>query len=253
MALSPDDPEKRRLTGGAYYDEELCHIRSESSRLVADWKRDVRQGFVRKVYGILFCQLLLTMLLTCLVLKVSSLNDWVVAHRLPLLISGLVGYLFTTLAMMCFSRGLRHFPWNYVLLAVFTVSMTLMIASGVAKSDGRTVLLALCGTLLITGSMTLFAFQTKYDFTSAIGGMFVATLALVCFGLFALFMGSWAKVLYSTLAIALFSGWLVIDTQLMMSGKKSVAYTEDDYILASVSLYTDIINIFLELHSLLSS
>lgn len=243
--------EKSRLTGGGYYDEELADRYAEGVPLVNDWKRDVRSGFIRKVYSIMFAQLLVTFLAALLTMMVVPLKGWVVAHQLPLLISSGIGLLLTTILMLCMSRVLRNFPWNYILLAVFTALMTLTVSAIVAPFDMKVVLLALGGTLIITGGLTLFACQTKYDFTCATSTMFVLTLVLFCFGLFSLFLGTWAKVLYSTLALALFSMWLVIDTQLILGGKRSCVFTEDDYILAAISLYTDIVNIFLELHYLL--
>jgi protein lifeguard len=52
--------------------------------------------------------------------------------------------------------------------------------------------------------------------------------------------------IYAYLAVILFSFYLLYDTQLIMGGKR---YTIDidDYIMAAMILYLDIINIFLQL------
>jgi FtsH-binding integral membrane protein len=48
----------------------------------------------------------------------------------------------------------------------------------------------------------------------------------------------------------LFAGYVLYDTQLII-GNKSNKFTEEDYILAAMNLYLDIINIFLEILKLL--
>ncbi|CDJ52301.1 hypothetical protein, conserved [Eimeria brunetti] len=52
--------------------------------------------------------------------------------------------------------------------------------------------------------------------------------------------------LYSALALVLFSFYLVIDTQLIIR-RGSVRLEEDDYIVAAVMIYLDVINIFISL------
>lgn len=94
--------------------------------------------------------------------------------------------------------------------------------------------------------LTIFAFQTKWDFTVIGGGLFVALIILVIFGIVAIFIpGKVVILIYSSLGALLFSLYLVYDTQLMMGGKHKYSISPEEYIFAALNLYLDIVNIFL--------
>lgn len=94
--------------------------------------------------------------------------------------------------------------------------------------------------------LTMFAFQTKWDFTILGGGLFVALIILVIFGIVAIFIPSRVVTLvYASLGALLFSVYLVYDTQLMMGGKHKYSISPEEYIFAALNLYLDIVNIFL--------
>ena len=54
---------------------------------------------------------------------------------------------------------------------------------------------------------------------------------------------------YNTFALLLFATYIIYDTQLIVGNKTSIRYSTDDYILASMNLYLDIINIFIRILS----
>jgi len=59
-------------------------------------------------------------------------------------------------------------------------------------------------------------------------------------------MGFHIRLVYASLGVILFSFYLLFDIQMMMGGKnKRFQFEEDQYILAAVVIYLDIINIFL--------
>jgi FtsH-binding integral membrane protein len=94
--------------------------------------------------------------------------------------------------------------------------------------------------------LTMFAFQTKWDFTVIGGGLFVALIILVIFGIVAIFIpGRVVTLIYASLGALLFSLYLVYDTQLMMGGKHKYSISPEEYIFAALNLYLDIVNIFL--------
>lgn len=94
--------------------------------------------------------------------------------------------------------------------------------------------------------ITLFAFQTKYDFTVCGGGLFVALIVLLIFGIFALiFPGKVIILVYASLGALLFSLYLVYDTQLMMGGKHKYSLSPEEYVFAALNLYIDIVHIFM--------
>merc|ERR1712146_505640 len=93
---------------------------------------------------------------------------------------------------------------------------------------------------------------TTTDFTGCGPYLFAALLGLMCFGfmlwmlsLFGLYMPG-AQKLYALLGAVLFSFYIIYDTQLIVGGRhRKCAFTIDDYCWAAMSIYLDIINLFL--------
>eukprot|EP00501_MAST-03F_sp_TOSAG23-6_P001357 GSMAST32.ASY1.ANO1.1409.1 assembled CDS len=157
----------------------------------------VRRGFVRKVFGILCAQLIVT---------------------------------FGMIAFLCAISCVERLP-DTVLVAV-----------------GITVLIVFC--------LTLFACQSKIDFTMHGGILFSCLICLMIFGFIcAVFVPSHKigllNTVYSSLGALLFSCYLVYDIQLIMGGKHKYALSPDEYVFAAINIYLDIINLFLYILSLL--
>ncbi|KAF0297440.1 ATP synthase subunit beta, mitochondrial [Amphibalanus amphitrite] len=108
------------------------------------------------------------------------------------------------------------------------------------------VLMAVGICTVVCLALTMFAFQTKYDFTMLNGILFVCLIVLMVFGLFAMiFPGKVISLVYASLGALLFSVYLVVDTQMMMGGKHKYTISPEEYIFAALNLYLDIINLFL--------
>ena len=61
------------------------------------------------------------------------------------------------------------------------------------------------------------------------------------------------NILYSTGGAVIFSFYIIYDTQLIVGGKnRMIQYTENDYVIAAIGLYIDIINLFLYILELLN-
>lgn len=121
-----------------------------------------------------------------------------------------------------------------------------------AVGDAQTVLAAAFFTAGIVVGLTIYAMTTKTDFTFCGGMMFVVGAAFVMFGLFSVFLGPTARMIYCLFGVILFGIYLIIDTQ-MIVGNKRYHMDKEDYILGAIMLYLDIINIFLYILQLLSS
>ena len=116
--------------------------------------------------------------------------------------------------------------------------------------NSKIVLEALIFTLGIFLALTLFACQTKYDFTSWMPYLFGGLWVLILFGFMAAFMrpSSTMELVYGVLAALIFSGYILVDTQLVMRH-----YHVEEEIAAAISLYLDIINLFLAILRILNS
>ena len=95
--------------------------------------------------------------------------------------------------------------------------------------------------------MTLYACYTESDFTTSYGIMLVLLVCLVVLGLATLFTDSaFIDNLYCMVGVMLFGFYLIVDTQMIMGGK-NIELSIDEYVLAAMLLYIDIIQIFLYL------
>lgn len=81
-------------------------------------------------------------------------------------------------------------------------------------------MLAVGITAVVCFALTLFAFQTKWDFTVMGGVLFVAVIILMLMGIVGIFWpGKTLTLIYGCFGALVFSIYLIYDTQLMMGGK----------------------------------
>jgi len=207
---------------------------------------DIRMAFVRKVYAILTVQLLATALLSSVSFFSNSYKQWIQTNQWMMWISlfGAIGFLLLTF----WKR--KSYPANLVFLSGFTALEAYSVSVITSFYDSRIVLEALIFTLGIFVALTLFACQTKYDFTHWMPYLFGALWVLILFGFMAAFFpaNSGVELGYGVIASLIFSAYILVDTQLVMRH-----YHVEEEIAAAVSLYLDVINLFLSILGTLNS
>ncbi|XP_018336110.1 protein lifeguard 1-like isoform X3 [Agrilus planipennis] len=205
----------------------------------------VRKGFIRKVYSILMVQLSITMAFIAWFLFHKPTKLWVYNHP-ELFIISLVILFVSMIALACCGEVRRKAPMNFVLLFLFTLAESFMLACSAASYEAQEVLMAVGITAAVCLGLTLFAFQTKWDFTMMGGFLLVAVIVLFVFGIIAIFVKSKIVTLvYASIGALLFSLYLLYDTQLMMGGKHKYSISPEEYVFAALNLYVDVINIFM--------
>ncbi|MGH0171236.1 UNVERIFIED_CONTAM: hypothetical protein FKN15_065175 [Acipenser sinensis] len=99
--------------------------------------------------------------------------------------------------------------------------------------------------MLSTGMSIYYTGQSKYDFTSCRGVLFVCLIVLILFSILCIFIRNRIlHIVYASVGALLFTCFLAVDTQMLL-GNKQLALSPEEYIFAALNLYTDIINIFL--------
>nr|XP_035969087.1 protein lifeguard 2-like [Halichoerus grypus] len=128
-----------------------------------------------------------------------------------------------------------------------TVLQGLLLGAVSVFYNAEEVLWATAATAVVTLSLTLFALQTKWDFTMLNGMLFVLLFVLIIYGILLLFIRSyWLHLLYAGLGTIIFSLYLVMDVQLMVGGRHHHSDLHpEEYIFAALNIYLDIINLFL--------
>ncbi|KAI0149505.1 inhibitor of apoptosis-promoting Bax1-domain-containing protein [Xylariaceae sp. FL1272] len=213
---------------------------------VAEATLDIRNQFIRKVYTILTAQLLVTAGVSALSFWSADYKSWIQSHP------GLVwASLFGSLIFFGLTYWKRtSYPTNLLFLSGFTLLEAYTISVIVSLYETRIVLNAAILTGGIFVFLTLFACQTKYDFTSWMPYLFGALWGLILFGFMAAFLpySSTGELIYGGLAALIFSGYILVDTQLVLR-----KHHVEEEIAAAISLYLDIINLFLAILRILNS
>ncbi|XP_017001246.2 protein lifeguard 1 [Drosophila takahashii] len=214
---------------------------------VAFCNASIRRGFIRKVYLILLAQLI-TSLVVIAVLNYNEAVRLEMANNVWFFLGALFIGIGALVILTCNEDLRRKTPGNYIILAVFTLAESLLLAVASCRYAPKEIFLAVLITTAVCLGLTLFALQTRYDFTMMGGILMSCLIILLLFGIITIFVGQGlVTTIYSSLSALLFSVYLVYDTQLMMGGKHRYAISPEEYIFASLNLYMDVINVFMDI------
>ena len=204
-----------------------------------------RATLVRRTYGLVFVSVIITVLGTAFAFSQPSLMAAVARHPIISMLA-----LFVPLIMA--QRAARDFPKNVILTGIFTFVEGIFIAPFLYMAErnapgvsGQAALL----TLGAFGVLSLYAVFSKRDF-SAWGSFFIVGLVvLLIASVINMFVASAAAGLWiAAVGVLVFSGLLVFDTwRIVRSGQ----YGQDDYVLAAVAIYLDLLNMFMFIITLL--
>mmetsp|Transcript_64271 Transcript_64271/g.155389 ORF Transcript_64271/g.155389 Transcript_64271/m.155389 type:complete len:281 (-) Transcript_64271:117-959(-) len=204
-----------------------------------------RRGFVRKVYSLVAIQLGATALLAAPVATAS--DSWLEAHG-ALFMASTFGFLVLAVGLTCgLAHLLRQYPWNLVILGAFTVLESVSVGFFCAMFEVQSIVVCLGATATIAGALSLVACNTKVDITGLGGYLRAMSLSLFVLGLAGIFLRvPLLQAAYSVGGAILFSGYLVYDTQLVVGGKhQEKRFSIDDYVLAALSIYMDLVRLFM--------
>jgi len=218
----------------------------EKDAATMHFEASVRLGFLRKVFGILTVQMFMTVAVSALFMLNKGVQTYVIAHR-GFMTLGFIGSFVLLFAL--FAKKDEH-PLNLQLLGAWTLCQAYTIgvvcATYAAHGAGAIVLQAAVLTLLVFCSLTAYTLQTKRDFSFMGGALFSGLLIMLGWGFMNAILGIHSS-MYSLFGALLFCLFIIYDVQMTMN-KIGV----DDYILAVINLYLDIVNLFLFILDLLS-
>lgn len=236
-----------------------------NSELASITDTAVRHGFIKKVFGILGLQLVATAVVAGLITifgnKLVTSNPALVTIFMVLSIAMVLSI---SCIFLCCPDTMRKSPQNYWLLSAFTLAEAFLVGFICVQYTVQSVLVTLAITAVVTLALMLFAFQTKYDFTGFLPYLFAGCLVLLFMGLAMSIAaacgaaGSGAfrilNILYAAAGALLFSFYIIFDVQLIVGGKHSkFRFGIDDYCMAAINIYMDIVQLFLFLLELLGN
>uniref|UniRef100_A0AAY4CJD7 Uncharacterized protein n=1 Tax=Denticeps clupeoides TaxID=299321 RepID=A0AAY4CJD7_9TELE len=212
----------------------------------------IRQAFVRKVYLTLMVQLLATVGIICAFLYWygQQLFSW--KFNITSFISNRAGTIVLVLVLACCGDIRRKVPFNYILLGLFTVVEGFMLGSVTVFYQVDAVFWAVGATAFVSFALSVFAMQTKWDFTAARGVMWVICWTLFSFAILCAILRSQVLMCFIWMKIGSYSYcYLVMDTQMMLGGKHRYSISPEEYIFAALNLYLDVVTLFLLLLQLI--
>ncbi|XP_060100388.1 protein lifeguard 4 [Heteronotia binoei] len=138
-------------------------------------------------------------------------------------------------------NGARSVLYQKTLLEALTIAIT------VTFYEVFVVLQAFILTTAVFLALTVYTLQSKRDFSKA--GLFACLWILLLSGfLRIIFYSEVAELVFAAAGALLFCGFIIYATHLLMH-----KLSPEEYILASINLYLDIINLFLHLLRLLEA
>eukprot|EP00095_Tigriopus_kingsejongensis_P002160 maker-scaffold248_size238799-snap-gene-1.34 protein:Tk02160 transcript:maker-scaffold248_size238799-snap-gene-1.34-mRNA-1 annotation:"transmembrane bax inhibitor motif-containing protein 4" len=206
---------------------------------VAGAAKHIRMGFLRKVYSLLGMQLALTTVIAGICLFTPVIKEFV--HNNPWML--MVAFIASFGLLMALFVKRKETPTNLILLAAFTVVEAYTVGVIVSFYDVAVVVQAFFLTAGVVIGLTAYTFQTKRDFSHWGTGLYAGLWLLILGGFMQMIVGG--KLADTGLALMgalLFSGFIVFDTQMIMT-----RVSPEEYIMATIELYLDIINLFIEI------
>lgn len=219
---------------------EECFMRSNITR--SSYQSAVSTHIVlRNTYFLLSLTLLFSALTAIIALKTAAppLNVFIQ-------IIGMFGLLFLTMY-------LRDSAWGLVSIFAFTGFMGYTLGPVLNMylteftNGSQLIITALGATGIIFVALSGYVLTTKKDFSFMGGFLFVALLGGILVSVLGmLFQLPMMQIVLSGVFVLIFSGYILFNTSQILHGG------ETNYIMATISLYLDILNLFLSLLRILS-
>ncbi len=200
-----------------------------------------RMAFLRKVYGLLSLSVFMAAAASWMTLNNETFLQTVAANYIIFIILQFAVIFFAFWARKKENLGI-------IALFSFTILTGITTAPVLLMYTGATITNAAFLTGITFAGLSFYTIRSKKDF-SFMGGMLTTGLIILIVGGLLnafLFKSTGFSFLYSAAGVFLFSGFIIYDTFNILN-----RYPTDEYISATLSLYLDILNLFLMLLHLL--
>ena len=117
-------------------------------------QQKIRVGFIRKVYGIILFQLLITTIVIYFAVTLQNFQQFILSSP-GIVYLCLAGVIFTEIPIMCCQSVAQAVPFNYILLIIFTLCESYLLAYTTIYYEPLHVLICAGITLAIVIGLTL--------------------------------------------------------------------------------------------------
>lgn len=207
----------------------------------------VKTNFIRRIYTLLCLQLALTCAMCYVFYTVDSIKNYVLHTNGLLWTSIIMTFVFLIVGSPpCYGR---HHPMNLIALLGFTLCESYVVGYTCLFYDSSLVIMA-CGITLSTfAGLTAYVMYTKKDFNFLGAGLYSCLWIIILGGFIALFLPNMPifNVAMAILGCIVAVGYILYDTSEIINRMEI-----DEYVFACMSLYIDIIMLFVNLLQLLN-
>lgn len=194
---------------------------------------------VRNTYMLLGATLVWSALMSVVGINLS----WSTGGLILCLVGGFVSLLITIF--------LRNSVWGLVTVFAFTglegLSLGPVLSHYLSLAHGGSLVTTAVGlTAVITFALSAYVFKTGQNFSRWGGFLFAGLITVFIAGIAAMFFPV-MQVAVAGVSALLFCGFILYDTSRLLHGE------EDNYIMATVNMYLNILNLFLDLLRLLAA
>ena len=215
---------------------------------------EIRQNFIRKVYTTLWLQLLFTCSGIAMTKSFSDISHFLITPvGISLTYLSTIIMIISLCSFLCCHTTLREHPYDKLFLIIFTFVTTYSLCFISVFYETQILLLGGLSTLGIFSGLSLYAIQTKVDYTTCGNTLCILLFGMIFFGVLLPTHSSIIQISYSVGGAVLFSFYIIYDTQMIMGDPtRKIRFRNDDYALAAVSLYLDLVNMFLYMLDILN-
>lgn len=229
---------------------------TDSDYMAAFIHLELRLAFIRKVFFLLALQLVLTAGFVFFAMHHEQTRIYIKTN-VPMSWVMFMLWLVLYIVLMCYKIARQLFPLNFVLLLLFTIAMSYICAKISLVFSTKVVGMTLAGTGLICLIVTFLACQTWFDITKWAAIIGIASLILLVYGVVisVVFLFTYSPIMwlvYSALCTMMFTVFLLYDMQCILGGRRH-EMAPDEYIFGALTLYVDIIMIFMYMLQLVNA
>ena len=208
-----------------------------------------RQIFIMKTYVCLAIQLFITFGITLAFFKSPTLQSATPDQLITLLWTFFCVSIVSMILTIIGVELLKNNLCAVIPFIVFTFAMSVVFAVGAIQYSISTVIQSIACVSLIFFSCTAFIFITKKDLHSWGGILYCSLLTLVVTSIVFIFFppSNLIYIVYNAIGIVIFIGYVLFDTSEIIH-----TYEENEYFIASMNVYLDILNLLLKFMAFLA-
>ena len=225
---------------------ESMEVKDEEMTLEEQIAKKIRDGFIIKVLGIVLYQITIFFSVILFGYTIKPFRYWLLTSVLSFRIAYITTFL-SLIILICFENLFRIVPINYIILTIFAFSYSWILSFFIVLLPPSSVITAFVLTIALVLCLMIYAYRAKTDFTILGGTLFCALILMIlCWILYFIVRIKFLYMVYIYGGLILYCIFLLYDMQLIL-GRGERKYKDDDYILAALNIFLDVINIFVRI------